>query len=59
MIDSYWAEKHIALKTLFNVTNKGRISMKYLIPFHMFGHWAIDVKKKSINPTSTGYVKML
>ena len=33
--------------------------MKYLIPFHMFGHWAIDVKKKSINPTSTGYVKML
>ena len=49
IIDSHWAKKHIALK-LFNATDEGWISITYLIPVHIFGHWIADVKKKNINP---------
>jgi len=49
LIDSHWTWKYIAQRT-FTATNKGRISIKFLLPFHVFRHLTADVKKNTAIP---------
>jgi len=56
VIDSHWAQKHIA-QNIFNVSYKGRISIKCSVSYI----WILNCwrEEKNINPTCPAYEKQL